>query len=212
MGRSWRRWDERADLNPHIEELGLDGMGGSLLSSLRTEENDLCGREGESRQVFEDVYLYLMASIFLVSRRWSLFQRKINIEWGFSLKSIIKKWNILSGEWIREEKVCAAETYRRQLCKSGAQKRRVGHKSRFWQHVGIRWRHYCECLNQKALSIFTLGILNLTDKVLKFIINIHCIICLYIFSLIQLKCVPWFPSKGILTNRALLLHLVQSKC
>jgi len=44
-------------------------MGGSLPSSLRTEENDLCGREGESRQVFEDVYLYLMASIFLVSRR-----------------------------------------------------------------------------------------------------------------------------------------------
>lgn len=38
-----------AVLNPHKEELGLDGMGGNMHSSLRTKEKDLCEREGESR-------------------------------------------------------------------------------------------------------------------------------------------------------------------
>ena len=100
--------------------------------------------------------------------------------------------------------MCAGETPRRQLCKSGAQKRRVGHKSRFWQHVGIRWRHYSECLNQKVFSIFTLGTLNSTDKDLKFIINIHCIICLYLLplsgemcSLIPKQRNPYKPSTTI---------------
>ena len=57
-------------LNPQKKELGLDGIGGSMNSSLRTKKmKTYMGEKRRAEKYFEVVCIHSTASIFLVSRR-----------------------------------------------------------------------------------------------------------------------------------------------
>lgn len=99
------------------EDLGEDGEGQAethrkrnrvwmgqrrLPSSLRPHKEDLCGRERESRKVFENFCLDLMAPLSLWSRRQDLLLRNMSSKLGLSLKSVNKTFcNTQLEEWGR---------------------------------------------------------------------------------------------------------------